>query len=151
MMPNFPDVDFDSAAVGSNSSWKRPAVCCPVVCNRIYLFAAVILFYLTVVIGCGDPVAIEAEEMNITIANLADAAADRESFRSFFVDGAAPGESQRHRYRDYYYAMKPLEISGDSATVTVRITDANGQVLGEKEWGFSKVGTRWKINSAPLP
>ena len=103
------------------------------------------------IIGCGDSDPTDAEEVNVTIANLSDAAVDPESFQSFFVGGSAPDESKRRRYREYFYEMDPPKISGDTATAMVRIINVKGEVLDEKEWAFSKVDTQWKISAAPLP
>lgn len=123
----------------------------PVVTDRFQLFVAVTAIQFATIIGCGDPDTTDAEQVNVTIANLSDAALDPDSFQSFFVDGSAPGESQRHRYREYFYEMDPPDISGKSATTIVRVMNAAGEVLDEKEWVFSKVGTLWKISAAPLP
>lgn len=101
--------------------------------------------------GCGAPASTDVEQVNVTIANLSDAALDPESFQSFFVAGSAPDESQRHRYREYFYEMDPPDISGDSATAVVHMVDAAGEVEGAKVWVFSKVDTQWKIRQAPLP
>ena len=109
------------------------------------------MVHLTAIMGCGESVPNDADELNVTIANLSDAAADPDSFQSFFVDGSAPDKSKRHRYRDYFYEMSPPEISGDRATAVVRIMNSTGKVLDEKTWTFSKVGKQWKIRDAPLP
>jgi hypothetical protein len=123
----------------------------PVASDRFHLFVAVTALHLPLIIGCGDPAPTDAEEVNFTIANLSDAAVDTESFQSFFVDGSAPDESKRRRYRKHFYEMDSPKISGNSATTMVRIMNATGEVLGEKEWAFSKVDAQWKINTAPLP
>ena len=123
----------------------------PVVSDRFQLVVAVTAILYTTIIGCGDPGPTDAERVNVTIANLSEAALDSESFQSFFVDGSAPDESQRHRYREYFYEMDPPDISGNSATTIVRMMNASGEVLDEQEWVFSKVDTQWKISDAPLP
>jgi hypothetical protein len=115
------------------------------------LLVVVTAVHLTTIIGCGDLDPTCAEQVNVTIANLSDAALDPQSFQSFFVEGSAPDESQRARYRDYFYEMDTPDISGNSATAIVRIMNAAGEVLDEKEWAFSKVDTQWKISAAPLP
>lgn len=116
-----------------------------------HLFAAVTAFHFATVVGCGDPAPTDAEQVNVVIANLSEAALDRESFESFFVAGSAPRESQRRRYREYFYEMDSPTVSGSSATASVRILNAAGEVLDEREWSFSTVDGRWKINTAPLP
>ncbi len=92
----------------------------PVVTDRFQLFVAITAIQFATIIGCGDPDTTDAEQVNVTIANLSDAALDPDSFQSFFVDGSAPGESQRHRYREYFYEMDPPDISGNSATRRVK-------------------------------
>lgn len=118
---------------------------------RLHWFAAFAMVDLVAMMGCGESVPKDADELNITIANLSDAAADPDAFQSFFVDGSAPNKSKRHRYRDYFYEMSPPEISGNAATAFVRIVDSTGKIVDTKTWTFSRVGTKWKIRAAPLP
>ena len=114
------------------------------------LFALVTALHVVMMIGCGGSEPTDAEQVNVAIANLSEAALDRESFESFFAAGLAPRESERSRYRQYFYEMDPPKVSGDSATANVRILDPDGDLIAEKEWSFSKVGDLWKISAAPL-
>ena len=109
--------------------------------NSIVLVTA--FLGLALISGCGGADA-EVEEVNVTIANLSDAAMDPESFRDFFVDGAVPDDKQRQRYRGLFYEMDAPKISGDSAVTNVRIINAEGEMLTEKEWSFAKVEGEWK-------
>ena len=75
---------------------------------------------------------------------------DPDAFQEFFVAGAAP-ESDRDRYRNYFYEMDPATIADGTATATVRILDPDGDVVDEQQWSFTKVDADWKISDAPLP
>lgn len=119
--------------------------------DRLHLSLAITVVLLSTIIGCGAPESTDTEQVHAAIANLSDAARDPESFSSFFVEGSAPDESQRHRYREYYYEMETPVITGSSATAVVRMQDSTGEVLDQKEWSFSKVDAQWKIDAAPLP
>ena len=116
-----------------------------------HALAAVVALHAAMTIGCGDSGPTDSDQVNVAIANLSEAALERESFESFFVAGSAPGESERPRYRGYFYEMDPPKVTGDTATARVRILDADGDLVGEKDWLFSRVDDQWKISTAPLP
>lgn len=119
--------------------------------DRFRVLMAVTAVLLIAFLGCGDVGPTDEQQVNITIANLSDAALDPGSFTSFFVAGSVPDESLRHRYRELFYEIDPPVISGNSATAMVRMTNVAGEIIAEKEWTFSKVDTEWKIIAAPLP
>lgn len=118
--------------------------------NRFVFYAALTVVFSTVNIGCNSKPSNE-EQVNVALANLSDAALDPEAFQLFFVDGMAPDDSERPRYREYFYEMGSPAVSGNSATAGVRITNAAGEVVAETTWDFSKVDEQWKIGNAPLP
>jgi hypothetical protein len=112
---------------------------------------AAVAVCLATIAGCGDKGPSDTEQLNAAIANLSEAALDRESFESFFVTGSAPQDSTRHRYREYFYEMGSSEVAGNSATASIRIVNAAGESIDEQEWSFSKVDGKWKLDKAPLP
>jgi len=116
------------------------------------LTAAAMLVPLPTFLGCGEAKPTDAERIWAIVANMSDITYEQESFESLFVDGAAPDESARKRYRQYFYSMDRPEISRNEAAVTVRVMNAGGEVLSETEWKFSSGdGEEWKISDAPLP
>lgn len=116
-----------------------------------HLLATLTALHFVTITGCRDTSPTDAEQVNDAIANLSEAALDRESFESFFIVGSAPQDSLRHRYREYFYEMESFQVAGDSATASIRMVNAAGEVIDEKEWSFSKVDGKWKIGKAPLP
>ena len=88
------------------------------------------------------------------MSGLPDYAGDAKRFRGAFASGATPpADKERARFRQLLFTPEsPPVVSGDSATVRVRVRDDNSpQPLGALEWSFSKEGGKWKIKSAPLP
>jgi hypothetical protein len=69
-----------------------------------------------------------------------------------FAPGSQPTKDALKRYAAYRYQGSHVVQSGDSATVTVAITDAKtGNPAGEMQWTLVKVGEVWRIQDAPLP
>jgi hypothetical protein len=95
----------------------------------------------------------DADQIWGLVANMSEVAADAKGFQSFFVDGTAPDESQRLRYKRGGYAIASgPKVSGSSATMTVTVSNAaTGEELGKMEWTAEKVGDAWKLKEAPLP
>jgi hypothetical protein len=69
-----------------------------------------------------------------------------------FVAGSEPSDKALPRYAAYRYKGSQVIQSGESATVTVSLTEAKtGNPAGEVQWTLAKVGNAWKIKEAPLP
>ncbi len=118
---------------------------------------ATMVLLLAVAQGCGgeaertEPKLTEEQKV-CAAADMSDMVGDPEDFRSLFVDGAVPDDSQKRRYKGRSFGASDPKISGNSATMTVVIRDVNTwEVLGEVEWTAEKVGDRWKLKTAPLP
>lgn len=110
-----------------------------------------VLFTATITIGCRDSGPTDVEQVMATISNLPDASREVESFQSLFVDGAAPAAAERVRYSQYIFIMDEPTVTGETARVTVQVTNAEGDVLGTQEWVFLFEAGQWKIQHAPLP
>ncbi len=110
-----------------------------------------VLFTAAIIVGCGDPGPTDIEQVMSTISDLSDAARDDEFFRSLFVDGTAPVDAERVLYSKYIFNMDEPTVTGETAKVNVKVTNAEGDVLGTKEWVFLFDAGQWKIQRAPLP
>lgn len=101
-------------------------------------------------VGCGGPPPISDEESVMeAIANLSDAADDKDSFRELFVTGSVPSGSQRVRYSRCLISMEPPVVTGRSATVEVQVT-LDGRESAQ-QWTLEQEDGVWKIQNAPLP
>lgn len=86
------------------------------------------------------------------MAELNDVAGNPEDFKAAFVEGSAPDETQRLRYKGLGFRASDVDVSGDSATMTVTLIDmATGEDKAEMPWTAQKVGDQWKLKDAPLP
>ena len=112
------------------------------------------LLLLTAVAGCGGqsggPGTMVDSDL-ISVGLITGLNTDPEGFPSFFVDGAVPSDSERERYARYVFKATSTDISGDSATASVRVEDLDGKLIGKEEWTAVKVGKTWKLKQAPLP
>jgi hypothetical protein len=76
-----------------------------------------------------------------------------EYVKKVFLPGCEPTGKALERYTEYRYEGKSPVQQGESATVTVVLTDAQtGQPAGEMQWSLVRVnGRTWRIKEAPLP
>lgn len=116
------------------------------------------------VAGCGGTSAVDPDVQDVSglVTGLGDLAGMPEVFAESFVAGAAPKNTQP--YGDYgYEVVSPVKVSGDVATVDVRIfggvmSPSEGDkakkpsLAGEstKTWTLRRVDEAWKIEDAPL-
>lgn len=105
------------------------------------------------VAGCGREPAgpTPAEQVQMLVADLPDAAGKPDRVKDVFAAGAAPPDAQQAEYRRLTFRAGEPSLSGDSGTVPVTVEDASGTKLGEVEWSVTREGDRWKLKSAPLP
>jgi hypothetical protein len=108
-------------------------------------------------VGCKDQGAAilerdpEVQAIHALVTGLPDHATRKLTAPDYWVDGSMPDKATSKRYTELGIRMKSdPKISGDTATATVAIWDSSN-VEVDKEWSFSKVNGKWKINSAPLP
>ena len=110
------------------------------------------LLSVAVVVGCGgDDVGSSADELSQFISGVSDSMGNPATFVAVFATGAAPAESEQSKYLQYRFWAKDVDISGDSATVTVEISDSSDKVVAEVEWTAVREGGQWKLKTAPLP
>lgn len=121
---------------------------------------------LTFAVGCGGgsdaPDSEEPQKVAAVVSGLNDAAGSDETFSSVFVGGQAPED------RDKYYSTSIEiigipEVSGDTATAVIKISQGNAESEGNSDtkatdvsngevtWSLKKEGGEWKIQDAPLP
>ena len=113
-----------------------------------------------VLLGCDQPVAMKPDvptDQRILwpVADVDDRSSspgELELMKKVFVPGNEPDKKALLRYPAYRYQGTKIVQSGDTATVTVVLTDAKtGNPAGEVEWSLVKVNESWKIKDAPLP
>ena len=94
----------------------------------------------------------EADQVAQAVREFQGATANPKWFAGAFAQGAAPAEAQRKRYVKHTYAPGSVSISGDTATIKIKVCDEKYEkVLSETEWTLVKEGGQWKLKSAPLP
>jgi len=115
-------------------------------------------------VGCGGSSTVDPDTTAVVaqLAGLGDLAGMPDRFGELFVAGKVPDDPAA--YGEFgYEAAGPVEISGDTATVPVRIfggvlSPAEGDKAkkqskateGTATWTFQRVGDEWKIVDAPL-
>ena len=119
-------------------------------------FCILALWLFAAVAGCGSDISRtgppEHHPIIKLISELEDVEEDRESFEALFVEGGAPGKAEQMRYRRFMYAPSDPDVSGNSATIEMKISDVEGlKPAQEKTWTAELVGGEWKLKSAPLP
>ena len=78
-----------------------------------------------------------------------------ERFEAAFAARSVPTAAQREEFARYdFRAAEYAEVSGDSATVLVEVSDrekGSSSVAGTVTWTAVKENGAWKIKDAPLP
>jgi len=117
------------------------------------IFRAAVLLLPCLPTGCGgQPAATSDQMLRGLVSSVPGAAREAGSFQYLFVEGEAPKDAQRPRYTKCSFEIKSSSISGDAATITVVVRAVkDNKELGETEWTAAKVGSEWKLKSAPLP
>lgn len=124
-----------------------------------------LLFSVLILAGCGKATEgklTETDEVVASVACLNDLAMDEKSFQGAFVAGTAPKNRAAYFSSAIEVTGSPV-ISGDGATVTVKISQGNSSTEGVKNIKVAKIGSgevtwklkkeenSWKIQDAPLP
>jgi hypothetical protein len=120
--------------------------------------AVLALSALAVLAGCSSG---KREATNLTdhvaiqqiLRSFGGSASDPRNVPTWFAQGAAPPAAEQSKYAKYSYrAEGDPTVSGDTATVKVKLRDAKSDnEAGIVEWTFVNEGGQWKIKSAPLP
>ena len=114
--------------------------------------ATVLLLLAVAAIGCSDGgVGTPSDEFSQLVSSVSDFAGDVEKFEAMFADEAVPPESERAEYGRYSFWAKQVSVSGDSARMTVEVSDLDDKIVGEVEWTAVREDGQWKFNHAPLP
>ena len=117
------------------------------------------MFVLTLaaVAGCNgcsrgnlNPPVSVADGIAALVSNVQHVGAAPEQPEIFFTKDASIDEDIT-RYGDYLFNPTDVDISGDTATVKVRIEDNEANILGTFEWTVVKEEEEWLIKTAPLP
>jgi hypothetical protein len=91
----------------------------------------------------------EGSKIASLIDDLADFKNNPKKLPSICDESLKLTEPKKFGSYSYYVVGKPT-VNGDTATCTIRIDDAGGTKLFEKEWEFVKRGNNWKIKSCPI-
>ncbi len=106
---------------------------------------------LIAIVGCGGDGGASSKEVSQFICGVADVMDNPATFDTVFATGATPVESQRANYRRYTYWTNDVDVSGDSATADVEISDFSDKVVATLQWTALREGGNWKLKDAPLP
>lgn len=114
-----------------------------------------VLLMFTAVAGCGGDAGGPGEWsqekiISVGLINSLDPD-DSEAFPNSFAEGAVPPDSERERYGRYRFEATSTKIDGESATISVRVEDLDGNFIGEEEWTAVRVNGEWKLKKALLP
>ena len=99
--------------------------------RRLVVIPAALLVSLALALaGCGGGGQTEFDEteeesVKLALSDVSGAASDPQAFRDLFVEGAAPPDAERSRYRSFMFITSKVTIEGGSATATVQIEDGN--------------------------
>ncbi|MBN2291381.1 MAG: hypothetical protein JXM70_03085 [Pirellulales bacterium] len=122
--------------------------------NRIALLTAILLFAI-VTIGCGPKTTTGGSDVNQArqlVGALADSSDNPQMIAPVFAEGCVPTMEKCRQFQRYSLWGKAAEISGDTATITVEVTDyRTGKILTEIEWTAVKENGEWKLKDTPLP
>ena len=93
----------------------------------------------------------DVEQIVSLVWNVGDAARNAERVQGLFVPGSDPTEAERTALASLSYSLvSDPKITGESATVRIRVSSAQGEILGEVEWTAAReAGGEWKLRSAP--
>ena len=105
---------------------------------------AVVLLLLVAVAGCGSDGGDEPTDKDLVwrvVSDMSDVKSRPQAFQALFAEGAAPPESEREKYRPCMFRTVSVEVTGDTATMTVRVKDGTtDEILGEAEWTAVREG-----------
>lgn len=102
--------------------------------------------------GDGKPVETESDAVAQFIREFHGQTVNPTWFAATFAKGSAPAEAQRPRYTKHTYGPGKVTVSGDTATIRVKVCDERYEkVLSEQDWTVVKEGGQWKLKTAPLP
>jgi hypothetical protein len=124
------------------------------------LAACLLLFPFVISLGCDRPPALhpdipEEELMRRPVFDVDDRSsepAELPLMKKVFAPGCEPSDADLPKFTAYRYAAKSFAPSGDTATVTVALTNAKTKApAGEIQWSLVRVKGIWRIKEAPLP
>lgn len=104
--------------------------------------------------GCGSAASVSPDESATIslILDVSDATRSEAEFTAVFASGHAPAKGMRRKFTEYSFSPvgKP-SITENDATMTVQVSDANDDPIGEVTWNAVKEHGKWKLATAPLP
>ena len=120
----------------------------------IRMWNVLLIASTALVAGCGV-VGASSEDVDAarqSVAAIGDAVPHPARFTQLYVEGSAPSDAERPKYGLYRFWGRTASVSGDTATVTVEVTDRKtNQIIGDFEWIVVKENDNWKLKDTPLP
>lgn len=114
----------------------------------------VVLLFASVAGGCGSGVTVSPDEAGAIslVLDVSDATRSDAEFAAIFATGRAPEKKLRRKYAEYSFSPvgKP-SVTENDVTMTVKVSDAKDDPIGEVTWTAVKEQGKWKLASAPLP
>ncbi len=106
----------------------------------------------TVGCGIGGGSSEDVDAARRSVSGIGDALNHPDRLAQLYVSGSVPSGTERAKLARYRYWGRTAAISGDTATVTVEITDRKtNNIIGDVEWTVVKDGDTWKLKDTPLP
>jgi len=104
--------------------------------------------------GCGAATSVSPDESETIslVLDVSDATRSEVDFAALFASAHAPAKGARRKFAEYSFspAGKP-NIAENDATITVQVSDAKDDPIGEVTWTAVKEQGKWKLATAPLP
>lgn len=120
-----------------------------------YRRAAVSLFLLAMLIGCGAEDAADwqpgdKDQIRELVAQISDARTNPEKLSTIFSEDAVPDKAWKRDAAQIFFVVGEVDIEGAAANVNIEFENTFGEIIGKQEWTCTKVDDAWKISAAPL-
>jgi hypothetical protein len=94
----------------------------------------------------------DQQQIMSLVGGVSDSATELNRLRESFTKAAAPKEADRKRFSENRFEVSgPINVTGSSASFTVKMGLYTSENSVEKTWKATKEGKKWLLSEAPLP
>ena len=94
----------------------------------------------------------DQQQVLALVSGVSDKATELNRLRESFTKAAAPASGDRKKFADNIFEVSgPINVSGSTASFTVKIRPYTSENSVEKQWKATKEGNKWLLSEAPLP